>query len=79
MYGDSTVIDDEIWGWAHHLGYKIANDQMPFEIVNLARTGGVICSPALDMPKDAVKPNMTPNEIRAYDKDTCFGEPIGPN
>jgi hypothetical protein len=50
MYGDSLLIDDEIWGWSHHLGYKIANDQMPFEIVNLARTGGVIASPAIGLP-----------------------------
>ena len=46
LMGDSLMTDDEDTGWAHHLAYKIAHDKMPFDVVNLARSGATIAPPA---------------------------------
>ena len=46
MLGDSLLIDDEDVGWAHHLAYRIGRDSLPFDVVNLARSGATIIPPA---------------------------------
>lgn len=46
LMGDSLMTDDEDTGWAHHLAYKIAHDKMPFDVINVARSGATIAPPA---------------------------------
>lgn len=46
LMGDSLMTDDEDTGWAHHLAYKIGHDKMPFDVVNVARSGATIAPPA---------------------------------
>jgi hypothetical protein len=44
--GDSLAIDDEDFGWTHHFAYKIAVEKMPFDVVNLAKSGSSIAPAA---------------------------------
>lgn len=44
--GDSLAVDDEDTGWAHHLAYRIGRDKMPFDVINVARSGATIAPPA---------------------------------
>ena len=46
LMGDSLAIDDEDYGWTHHFAYKIAAEKMPFDVVNLAKSGSMIAKPA---------------------------------
>lgn len=44
--GDSLLVDDEDTGWSHHLAYKSGKEKLPFDFVNLARSGATIAPPA---------------------------------
>lgn len=35
--GDSLGADYHTWGWSPHFAYEVARDELPFEIINLAR------------------------------------------
>lgn len=50
MMGDSLMTDDEDWGWAHHFAYKVGAEKMPFDVVNLARSGAAMAWPAHTIP-----------------------------
>jgi len=44
LMGDSLAIDEEDFGWTHHFAYKIAAEKMPFDVVNLAKSGSLIAT-----------------------------------
>ena len=46
MMGDSLMTDDEDTGWSHHLAYLIGQEKLPFDVINLSRSGATIAPPA---------------------------------
>ena len=49
MMGDSLMTDDEE-GWSHHFAYKVGAEKLPFDVVNLGRSGAVMSWPAHNPP-----------------------------
>lgn len=52
ILGDSLAADDLSWGWAPHLGYELANKNLPFDVINLARGLAMIGTEAAYEPGD---------------------------
>jgi len=44
--GDSLAADFKSWGWSPHFAYEVARDELPFEIIGLARGYAVVATPA---------------------------------
>ena len=51
--GDSLAADYHDWGWSPHFAYEIARDELPFDVINLARGYAMVAPPAASKPGDA--------------------------
>jgi len=44
--GDSLAADYHDWGWSPHFAYEIARDELPFDVINLAKGYAMVALPA---------------------------------